>query len=110
MVFAMDAATLAYFVQGDPPAGFVEAMRSSPQDLKLWCAKQPLEVLRKAKQVLHVHHTVWHEVLREEIEAWNAAEAKKVAGATDKRATVLAYISIALAMLAVVIAIVLALR
>jgi hypothetical protein len=106
----MDAAMLDYFVKGEAPAGFVEAMRHSLQDLKVWCADQSMDVLKQAQRVLHVHHEVWHKILREEIEARNAAGARKEARAIDKRNTALTSMSIALSMLAVIITIVLALR
>ena len=101
---------LDQFVKGEAPVGFVEAMRRGPQDLKVWCADQSMDVLKQAPRILHVHHEVWHTILREEIEARNAADARKEARATDKRNTALTSMSIALSMLAVIITIVLALR
>jgi hypothetical protein len=97
-----------YFVQGDAPTGFVEAMRHSPQQLKLWCAKQPVAVLRQAKLVLHVHHTVWHDVLKEEIAAREAADARREARVADARIVRLTAWGVAAALLAIVVAIVLA--
>jgi hypothetical protein len=94
-----------YFVQGDAPAGFVEAMRHSPQELKLWCAKQPVEVLRQAKLVLHVHHVVWHDVLKEEIEARVAANARREAKVAEARMVRLTAWGVAAALLAIVVAI-----
>jgi hypothetical protein len=91
-----------YFVHGDAPEGFVEAMRNSPQMLKRWCEKQSIGVLRQAKFVLHTYHSVWHNVLKEEIDAREAAH-ERVANARMVRLTAW---GVAVGLLAIVVGII----